>query len=172
MSSCGSIKLVAEQLEKLGCRVGDLKSFVTCVGDLGDDQAGGFQVTGKPHIYLAEESVAKYFTKNDVRKTILHEMIHAFDRCRAEADWGNLLHHACTEVRASNLSGECAFFSELGRGKVLSDVRAHQQKCVKRRAVLSVAANPRCKGKDQAEEAVNYVFERCFRDYAPFEKPK
>lgn len=28
----------------------------------------------------------------------MHEMIHAFDHCRFEVDWGNLRHHACSEV--------------------------------------------------------------------------
>lgn len=33
-------------------------------------------------------------------QVIIHELIHAYDKCRAEVDWNNCLHHACTEVRA------------------------------------------------------------------------
>lgn len=31
--------------------------------------------------------------------TLAHELVHAFDHCRFKVDWGNLRHHACSEVR-------------------------------------------------------------------------
>ena len=30
---------------------------------------------------------------------LTHELIHAFDHCRAHVDWGNLDHLACSEVK-------------------------------------------------------------------------
>ena len=30
--------------------------------------------------------------------TLTHELIHAYDHCRAHLDWNNLQHLACTEV--------------------------------------------------------------------------
>lgn len=38
-----------------------------------------------------------------LRRTVLHELIHAYDYCRAQMDMSNLFHHACTEVRAAHL---------------------------------------------------------------------
>ena len=40
----------------------------------------------------------RFFSKRHMEDTIVHEMIHAFDHCRFEVDWGNLRHHACSEV--------------------------------------------------------------------------
>ena len=42
--------------------------------------------------------------------------------------------------------------------------------CIRRRAVLSVSMNPACQGPGVAEKAVDGVFDRCFRDTAPFDR--
>jgi hypothetical protein len=34
---------------------------------------------------------------------VIHELIHAYDICRAKVDWNNCRHYACTEIRASSL---------------------------------------------------------------------
>jgi len=39
---------------------------------------------------------------------------------------------------------------------------------VKRRALLSVKANPNC--KDQAEQAIEAAFDRCYKDTFPFDR--
>lgn len=44
------------------------------------------------------------------------------------------------------------------------------QACVRRRAILSVAANPNCKSKEEAESVVNQVWESCFPDTRPFDE--
>ena len=44
------------------------------------------------------------------------------------------------------------------------------QACVRRRAVLSVMANPNCQDKESAERAVNEVWESCFNDTRPFDE--
>lgn len=44
----------------------------------------------------------------------------------------------------------------------------HNKVCVKRRALMSVKANPNC--KERAEEAVNIAFERCYKDTYPFDR--
>lgn len=36
--------------------------------------------------------------------------------------------------------------------------------------MLSVLANPACSGKEQAEQAVNEVFDSCFKDTRPFDE--
>lgn len=39
--------------------------------------------------------------------TLTHELVHAYDHCRAFVDWSNCVHHACSEIRAAHLSGDC-----------------------------------------------------------------
>jgi inner membrane protease ATP23 len=43
-----------------------------------------------------------------VRDTMLHEGVHAFDDCRANVDWSNCVHHACSEVRLNHPAGGLA----------------------------------------------------------------
>lgn len=44
------------------------------------------------------------------------------------------------------------------------------QVCVRRRAILSVAANPNCPSREAAEKAVNEVWESCWSDTRPFDE--
>ena len=48
--------------------------------------------------------------------------VHAFDDCRAKVDWSNCVHHACSEIRAANLSGDCSFMQEMMRGQASAHV--------------------------------------------------
>lgn len=83
-------------------------------------------------------------------------------------NWLDVKQHACSEVRASNLSGDCHWVNELFRGYGFRFENGHQ-KCVRRRAELSTAMNPRCKDKDDARKAVDSVFGQCFKDTRPFD---
>lgn len=84
-------------------------------------------------------------------------------------NWLDVRQHACSEVRAANLSGDCHWMNELMRGRVLFDLKKHHQKCVRRRAELSVAMNPNCTSDAHAKQVVDEVFERCFKDTAPYD---
>jgi inner membrane protease ATP23 len=57
---------------------------------------------------------------------------------------------------------------ELLRGNFA--LRGQHQKCVKRRAELSVGMNPHCARPGQAKQAVEKVFDACFKDTAPFDR--
>lgn len=65
-------------------------------------------------------------------------------------------------------AGDCTFKMELMRGNL--GVRQQHQKCVRRRAELSVAMNPYCGGPAGAKKAVDAVFDTCFADTAPFDR--
>ncbi|GFR48632.1 hypothetical protein Agub_g10547 [Astrephomene gubernaculifera] len=87
-------------------------------------------------------------------------------------DWSNCRHHACTEIRAANLSGDCSAWQELLRGNLpLAPTRwgEQQRACVARRAALSVAMNPACGGAEGAGEVVEQVMRGCLADTAPFD---
>ena len=85
------------------------------------------------------------------------------------------------QIRAANLSGDCRWSREVMRG-FYSFSKQHQvglfryqipdalQACVKRRAVVSVLANPNCEDLAMAEKAVNEVWESCLKDTRPFDE--
>lgn len=98
-------------------------------------------------------------------------MVHAYDFLRFKADFENmnLQHAACTEIRASSLSGECRFWREFwhrGQWKVMNQ----HQECVRRRATLSVSMRPNCKDDVEAAKMVNEVWDSCFADTRPFDE--
>ncbi|KAF8174944.1 peptidase M76 family-domain-containing protein, partial [Pholiota molesta] len=109
-----------------------------------------------------------FFGEQHMESTITHELIHMYDHCRFKVDWSNLRHHACSEIRANNLSGDCRFTRELRRG-IVAFSKQHQA-CVRRRAIDSVAANEACPDVATAERAVNEVWESCFTDTRPFDE--
>ena len=40
--------------------------------------------------------------QDEVNQVVIHELIHAYDDCRAaNLDWSNCAHHACSEVGIS-----------------------------------------------------------------------
>ncbi|KAI9796634.1 MAG: Mitochondrial inner membrane protease atp23 [Piccolia ochrophora] len=101
--------------------------------------------------------------------TLAHEMVHAYDHLRFQVDWEDLRHAACTEIRASSLSGECRWTREFFTRAQWKLTQQHQE-CVRRRATLSVAARPSCKDDVQAARVVNEVWESCFADTRPFDE--
>lgn len=110
----------------------------------------------------------RIFSYEHMENTLAHELLHSWDHHRFNVDWNNLRHHACSEIRAANLSGDCRFFKELKRGNM--GFNKHHQECVRRRAILSVAANFNCKSTQQAELVVDQVFSSCFNDTRPFDE--
>ncbi|KAI1393722.1 peptidase M76 family-domain-containing protein [Hypoxylon trugodes] len=110
--------------------------------------------------------------RNHLEDTLSHEMVHAWDHLRWKVDWvgdKDLKHAACTEIRAAMLSGECRWTREtMTRGNWT--LTQQFQECVRRRAVQSVLARPRCKDDVQAVRVVNQVWDSCFSDTRPFDE--
>ncbi|KAK1927131.1 peptidase M76 family-domain-containing protein [Papiliotrema laurentii] len=110
----------------------------------------------------------RFFSKRHMEDTLSHELIHAYDHARFDINWQNLRHHACSEIRAGNLSGDCRWLREMRRG--FYGFSKQHQACVKRRAALSVMGNPSCENREMAERAVNEVWESCSKDTRPFDE--
>mmetsp|Transcript_31448 Transcript_31448/g.46668 ORF Transcript_31448/g.46668 Transcript_31448/m.46668 type:complete len:233 (-) Transcript_31448:71-769(-) len=184
-----TIKFLLENLEKMGCQ--PPKRFIKCV-DCGNKMAGGGfgmvkEEQGACPTTLASKSFKDHLPKDGgrllpeiylcqnhlqdeqhARQSMVHELIHAIDMCRTKMDpLNNCLHLACTEIRAENLSGECDWKAELSRGQI-SSFPKHGQKCVRRRAALSVKANPNC--SDNADAYLDAAMERCMNDTFPFDR--
>lgn len=129
------------------------------------EKEGKSKLTLKPEIYLCQEHVAG---PKHASTILAHELIHAIDMCRTKMDpLHNCMQLACTEIRAENLSGECNMSWEILRGK-LDSYMGHGQKCVRRRAIDSVQANPNCTAN--ASDYVDAAMQRCYSDTFPFER--
>lgn len=102
--------------------------------------------------------------------TLSHELIHWYDNLKWSVNWLNLKQHACSEIRASSLSGECRFWQEFKRqGFKIPINRGHQQ-CVRRRALISLQGNPNCKDEKMANRIIDEVWDSCFKDTRPFDE--
>ena len=115
--------------------------------------------------------VGEALTQTIFRKYLRQaEMVHAYDHLRFKVKWtDDLRHAACTEIRASSLSGECRWSREFFTRAQWKLTQQHQE-CVRRRATLSVAARPACKDDVQAAKVVNEVWDSCFADTRPFDE--
>jgi len=157
----GMVKFMVDALNKAGCPWDpDKFTCITCDAPV----EAGFDKSNDS-IKICGNNVTNY---NAVSLAVTHELIHAFDDCRAHANWNNLHHHACSEIRASNLSGECKWSQEFFRGNL--GFHKQQKECVRRRATLSVSMNPNCPDEATAQDAVKQVWERCYRDSTPFDR--
>lgn len=103
ITSHNHIKKVLDELDNLGCKLP--KDFFVC-RTCEFEMTGGFLLPTKgskvynPKIIMCED---KKIDKRMFQNTVLHELIHAYDICRAKMDWNNCKHYACTEIRASSL---------------------------------------------------------------------
>lgn len=155
------VKRVMESLEQYGCKIPN--DFFQCIKCDTEMAIGGFSPAQE--IAICQNVIEKNdIPKKMVVQTMIHELLHAFDECRTKLDWTNCYHLACTEVRASNLSGDCSMVNEMSRGNF--SVQGQGQRCIKRRAILSVSSHEQC--KDKASEYVESVYNSCIKDLAPF----
>ena len=157
------------RLEARGCGLAAPDPIV-CEDVFGGEPVLGAYDSVRRLILMNPAVPAAALNQGEWTRTLTHELIHAWDYCRAAADPSNCRHLACTEVRASNLSGDCDFGVELARGGLRDfAVRGHQQKCVRRRAELSLSTHPHCVAARRGVKAtVDDVWEPCYADVSPF----
>ncbi|KZT08588.1 uncharacterized protein LAESUDRAFT_43623 [Laetiporus sulphureus 93-53] len=161
MNYSPAVIFMLKHLKLSGCDVSS-KDIVCAPCDY--TRAGGFS----PEAGAVVLCQGRFFNKGHMEDTLVHELVHMYDHAKFKVDWNNLRHHACSEIRANSLSGDCRFGRELRRG-FLAFSKQHQA-CVRRRAILSVRANAACPDDATAERAVNEVWESCFNDTRPFDE--
>ncbi|KAF9267747.1 hypothetical protein L218DRAFT_954944 [Marasmius fiardii PR-910] len=170
MDSSPIVVFMLKHLRLSGCQVPETNIFC---GTCAVKPIAGGGVVAHAGSFIPEPGAVKlcaghFFNKKHMEHTIAHELTHLYDQCKFKVDWNNLRHHACSEIRANNLSGDCRYTRELKRG-ILSFTKQHQA-CVRRRAITSVSANPACPSEAMAEKVVNEVWESCFNDTRPFDE--
>ncbi|CAG62785.1 uncharacterized protein GVI51_M10571 [Nakaseomyces glabratus] len=165
-----TVRFMIQQISKLNGNASDGKvlnfdeSKIIC-DECPDWKSGGFHP--EIGILLCQNRLKDKWHLED---TLSHELVHYFDNLKWQIDWLNLKQHACSEIRASALSGECRFSREFARlGFSMNFGRGHQD-CAKRRAIISVMGNPNCKDKEHATKVVEEVWDSCFYDTRPFEE--
>ncbi|XP_051248797.1 mitochondrial inner membrane protease ATP23 homolog isoform X1 [Dicentrarchus labrax] len=153
-------KLLLSAMKSSGCQVFKDRHF-SCE-DCDGTVSGGFDAASS-QIVLCQNNIHQ---QSHMTRVVTHELIHAFDHCRAHVDWfNNYKHLACSEIRAANLSGDCAFNNEAARFNF--GLKQHHQECVRGRALRSILA-VRNVSRKEAEKIVDEVFDTCFNDHAPF----
>uniref|UniRef100_A0A3P9LU92 Mitochondrial inner membrane protease ATP23 n=1 Tax=Oryzias latipes TaxID=8090 RepID=A0A3P9LU92_ORYLA len=153
-------KLLLAAMKSSGCEV--LKERHFSCEDCDGTVSGGFDAASS-QIVLCQNNIHQ---QSHMNRVVAHELIHAFDHCRAHVDWfNNYRHLACSEIRAANLSGDCSFVSEVFR--LNFGLKQHQQECVRGRALRSILAVRKIT-REEAEKLVDSVFDSCFNDHAPF----
>ncbi|CAL0310168.1 unnamed protein product [Lupinus luteus] len=157
-----TVRFLREHLEKAGCGVGE--NFFKAIYCDSETQAQGGYVPGQG------VRVCSNYTQlqEQVDRVVTHELILAFDHCRAaNLEWNNCAHLACSEIRAGHLSGDCHYKRELLRG--YTSLRGHGQECVRRRVMESLNANPNCAGVT-GKDAMEAVWDVCYNDTQPFDR--
>ncbi|XP_042554831.1 mitochondrial inner membrane protease ATP23 homolog isoform X1 [Dipodomys spectabilis] len=154
------VKLLLDAMKHSGCAVNRDRHF-SCE-DCSGNVSGGFDASTS-QIVLCQNNIGN---QDHMDRVVTHELIHAFDHCRAHVHWfTNVRHLACSEIRAANLSGDCSLVNEIFR--LHFGLKRHHQTCVRDRAILSILA-VRNISREIAEKAVDEVFESCFNDHEPF----
>ncbi|OQR99734.1 mitochondrial inner membrane protease ATP23 [Achlya hypogyna] len=162
LQKCSKVQFLVEIMDRMGCKINPQTFFKAqhCNGNIN----GGFSLNedGSPSVVLCQNHIQD---QEWMDRTMAHELIHAFDHCRAKIDWErDCDQHACSEIRAAALSGDCDWKYEVLRGH-FSIPKQHQE-CVRRRAILSLQFNPMCEGKEA--KCVDKVFDTCYKDTLPF----
>ncbi|RYC61297.1 hypothetical protein CHU98_g4926 [Xylaria longipes] len=168
-----TVVFLRQKIEALNGRI-DASNVVCarCPARLTEDgqvhgQSGGFDPSRG--ILICANAVS---SKSHLEDTLAHEMVHAWDHLRWKMDWTgdkNMKHAACTEIRAAMLSGECRWTKEAFTRQNWTLTQQFQD-CVRKRAVQSLLARPRCKDDVQAVKVINQVWDSCFSDTRPFDE--
>eukprot|EP00743_Colponemidia_sp_Colp-15_P011310 GILK01012597.1.p1 GENE.GILK01012597.1~~GILK01012597.1.p1 ORF type:complete len:203 (-),score=5.92 GILK01012597.1:133-741(-) len=172
------LRFLVQALQTSGCEIPD--GFVRCI-PCKQKAAGGFVPASEKHPRMVVLCADRLKFKSLVRSTLIHEFIHYFDMCSRKMDFTDCRQHACSEIRAANLSYDCNLTMELRRGNF--QLRGAREACVRRRAKLAVQFNPNCRtpvtpdgdtgGPGSAAaatviDAVDAVWHACYEDRSPF----
>ncbi|XP_065656049.1 mitochondrial inner membrane protease ATP23 homolog isoform X2 [Hydra vulgaris] len=152
------IQVMLHQLNKLGCTIN--KKNLLCE-PCEKKLLGGFDPINK-EVFICENNLSSQKKLNSI---LTHELIHAFDVCRAKYIHSNLDHTACSEIRAANLSEDCSFLNEVF--EMNFRLKSHKQTCVKRKATKSLMTAHNI-DLYKASAHVEKVFQECYNDHTPF----
>ncbi|KAJ1395689.1 Peptidase M76, ATP23 [Sesbania bispinosa] len=166
------VRFLREHLEKAGCSIGDnfIKAINCAEEKITDTKVAGGYIRGEGIVVCSNETESQ----DGVNQVIIHELIHAFDDCRAaNLDWTDCAHHACSEIRAGHLSGDCHYKRELLQALVnpSNHVLPMAAKVVVNGGVINhhrLLSELRCDGL--MDKMVRGINQQNFKDWFQFEK--
>lgn len=154
------VRLMLSALKSSGCEV-DMRRHIAC--EVCDTSVTGGYDTETNQIVVCQNTAK---SESMIQGVLTHELIHMFDYCRADVDFKNLRHLACTEIRAANLA-HCSFMSAWMSGTASPfNVAGRHAECVKDKAMASVMAVRRL-NRSEARAVVDSVFDKCYNDLEP-----
>ena len=95
------VRFMLQKLAEAGCAI-DARFFSVETCD--KSVVGGFRPPDG--VVMCHNQIHDRTTMENM---LAHELIHAYDQCRGgkKMNWLDVRQHACSEVRAANLSGDC-----------------------------------------------------------------
>jgi RHS repeat-associated protein len=145
---------LAKQFSNKRCKLPEIKCEANLpAGAIGSEGGQYFPDSNESHIYYKNKSV------KGLARTMVHELIHGFDRCRGlySVPLSNSGSSACGELRAYFFSGQCSLTVEQGGYKKVGEKPGD---CLLRQAVLSIA-HRFANSMANAEEIVCCVWSHC-----------
>lgn len=121
----------------------------TCVDD-GVEGVARAMFSVPPSITLCSN---RLFCRKDVKESLMHEMIHAYDYLVRDMDLTDCDQLACSEIR-SNREGEC-------NGTWIFETM--RRRCTRLNAINATESM----FPDRASECVRRMFEKCYKDEVP-----
>lgn len=157
------VKTLVGALEGIGCPI-ELERHISCeVCTPGQDvqHMGGYDEVNNQVFICANNCKSSGY----VHGTLVRGLLQMFDSCAAKVDFKNVDHLACMEIRKANLAS-CNFMSYMSRVDANLAVKQEHSACVQKVAVENMIKT-RFVDKDVANEAVDRVFNKCYRDLEP-----
>jgi inner membrane protease ATP23 len=149
-----SIRRLLDALSSSGCPF-NFDRHLTCEIDSSDDRGnirGGFD-SSTCQVVLYPKNLHSF---KELCTIFQHELIHALDYCRADIDFNNPSHLACTEIRAASSSQPFR-------------LKNQHSICVKNRTRESMEI---CSDlpRRNLNQIIDDVFLRCYNDTDPFDE--
>ncbi|CAF1141589.1 unnamed protein product [Adineta ricciae] len=163
VTSNQSIRQLLNVLSTYGCPF-DFDRHLTCE-TTDRNLRGGFHQS-LCQIVLYPENIQ---STDELCTIFEHELVHALDYCRAEIDFANPYHLACTEIRAASLTDQCSLLQHLSTSSRPFRITNQHESCVKNRAQQSMEMCTDLPRK-QVDQIINDVFLRCYNDTEPFDR--
>jgi inner membrane protease ATP23 len=164
IASNESIRRLLDALSSHGCPF-NLNRHLTCETNH-ENLRGGFDCS-TCQIVLYPENV---HSLKEFCSIFQHELIHAYDYCRADIDFNNPYHLACTEIRAASLSNQCSLFNYLSTSSRPFLLKNQHATCVRNRTRESMDIILDHHRRQNLNQIINDVFLRCYNDTDPFDE--
>jgi len=157
------VKTMISALKASGCAI-DLSRNISCEMCLAGkniENAGGFD-PALNQVFICANNADSV---GHVHGALVRNLIQMFDACVNKYDFQNAEHLACTEIRKANLAN-CGYMVYMQQPWASVRWKKAHAECVRNTAVDYMIKTKFVK-PDIAKEAVDKVFDKCYKDLEP-----